>query len=35
MDIIDDMDEVEAEDEYQYLDSFFTSIKSLLAALDI
>jgi hypothetical protein len=35
MDIIDDMDEGEAEDEHQHSDSFFTSVESLLAASDI
>jgi hypothetical protein len=35
IDTIDDMDKVEAEDEYQYSDSFFTSVKSLLAASDV
>jgi hypothetical protein len=35
IDIIDNIDKVEAEDKYQYSDSFFTSIKSLLAASDV
>jgi hypothetical protein len=35
MDTINDIDKVEVEDEYQYLDSFFTSIESLLATLDV